>query len=709
MNPERSRPWIAPKCAWSMLLSVAGCACPPSAGAEAAGSAAVTITESAALYTLDNGLVTARVAKASGDLVSLRAGGLELLATILTPDGEPDLERDPPGENLTGLNRGMTDHQYGFWSHDAMGPKHTRVAVARITIDPRTNGGARGEVSVKGISGGRRMGTGPGSNAQGQFVADIEIRYTLGRGESGLHTYSIFEHLPAYGTTTLGEARVCFKLNDFFDWMLADGTPQRNRLYPPALRENKYNFTAVQSENPAFGWASTTRHVGFFLVNPALEYLSGGPTKVEFLCHRDTNAVAAPCVLNYWRSSHYGGANVTVAEGEHWTKVIGPIFLFVARGADPQALRREALAVQQRESARWPYDWVSGVDYPGRSQRAVVRGQLVLRDAVRPGVTLPGLQVGLTHPAYTVPAATAPGAGGAARQIDWQTDAKYYQYWARGDEDGRFAIPHVRAGTYTLHAIADGVLGEFAQTEVKVAAGRVIDLGRLEWKPVRRGRPLWEIGVPNRTAREFFKGDDYFHDGMPVQFAKLFPQGIRFVVGRSDFLRDWYYQHVPQADAAGIAAFEAAAAARAAPRPAPPPTAPPAAAVGAPPGARGARGGGIFGPPITGAASARAIAFEMASAPRGGRATLRLAICGTGTRTLEVALNDQPVGQLQQLTPDSTFGMGNGIQGLWYEREIAFEASLLRAGPNVLTLTVPAGPVTGGLLYDYLRLELDEG
>jgi rhamnogalacturonan endolyase len=215
--------------------------------------------------------------------------------------------------------------------------------------------------------------------------------------------------------------------------------------------------------------------------------------------------------------------------------------------------------------------------------------------------------------------------------------------------------------------------------------------------------------VPNRTAREFFKGDDYFHDGMPVQFAKLFPQGIRFVVGRSDFLRDWYYQHVPQADAAGIAAFEAAAAARAAPRSAPPPTAPPAAAVGAPPGARGARGGGIFGPPITGAASARAIAFEMASAPRGGRATLRLAICGTGTRTLEVALNDQPVGQLQQLTPDSTFGMGNGIQGLWYEREIAFEASLLRAGPNVLTLTVPAGPVTGGLLYDYLRLELDEG
>ena len=46
------------------------------------------------------------------------------------------------------------------------------------------------------------------------------------------------------------------------------------------------------------------------------------------------------------------------------------------------------------------------------------------------------------------------------------------------------------------------------------------------------------------------------------------------------------------------------------------------------------------------------------------------------------------------------------IRGLWYER--AFDAALLRPGTNTLTLTVPAGPVTGGVLYDYLRLELDE-
>jgi len=37
-----------------------------------------------------------------------------------------------------------------------------------------------------------------------------------------------------------------------------------------------------------------------------------------------TNRIAAPCVLNYWRSSHYGGAEVSVAAGEKWSKVIGP-------------------------------------------------------------------------------------------------------------------------------------------------------------------------------------------------------------------------------------------------------------------------------------------------------------------------------------------------------------------------------------------------
>lgn len=127
----------------------------------AAAKQKVTLNEDSETYILDNGIVTARIAKASGDIVSLRYKNMEMLGTFLTPDGLPDLKKDPPGANPDGLNKGMTDHQYGFWSHDAMGPKGTTPAVATISIDPKKNKGRRAEVSIKGISGGRKMGTGP--------------------------------------------------------------------------------------------------------------------------------------------------------------------------------------------------------------------------------------------------------------------------------------------------------------------------------------------------------------------------------------------------------------------------------------------------------------------------------------------------------------------------------------------------------------------
>ena len=33
----------------------------------------------------------------------------------------------------------------------------------------------------------------------------------------------------------------------------------------------------------------------------------------------------------------------------------------------------------------------------------------------------------------------------------------------------------------------------------------------------------------------------------------------------------------------------------------------------------------------------------------------------------------------------------------------------MNAGRNSLALTVPAGTLTGGVIYDYLRLELNDG
>src|SRR6185436_19362244 len=114
---------------------------------------------------------------------------------------------------------------------------------------------------------------------------------------------------------------------------------------------------------------------------------------------------------------------------------------------------------------------------PLKGERGTVTGQLVLNDAQAATTKLPGLTVGLAHPA---------GTDGAR---DWVHDAKFYQFWADGAEDGAFTITNVRPGKYTLHAFANGVLGEFAHAAVvTVEAGKTLDLKDLEWKPVRHGK-----------------------------------------------------------------------------------------------------------------------------------------------------------------------------------------------------------------------------
>jgi rhamnogalacturonan endolyase len=262
-------------------------------------TAPVTLTEDVETYTMDNGIVSVRISKVTGDLVSFRYNGLEMFATTLSPDFHPEAKGDTPSGNPNWNDPSISGRAHGYWSHDVMGVKGSIPAIPSITIDPKTNGGKIAEISIKAISKDRKMGTGPGTNpGEGNLTVDIELRYTLEQGASGVYTYSIFDHNSNYPLGQFGEARYCAKLAPFFDWMSVDTLV--DFYYPKDHNAgDKYVYTAVQSENPAFGWSSTTKNVGLFFINPSMEYMSGGPSKVEFMGHRDTNAEAAPCVLNY--------------------------------------------------------------------------------------------------------------------------------------------------------------------------------------------------------------------------------------------------------------------------------------------------------------------------------------------------------------------------------------------------------------------------
>lgn len=624
----------------------------------------VSLTEDVETYILDNGIVTARVSKVSGDLVSLRYYDEEMFSTKLDPDFHPTSHDSLDTVNPNWKNPEITGRAHGYWSHDAMGTRGSAAAIPSVTINPKKNGGKMAEVSVKAISKGRKMGTGPGTNpGEGNLAVDIEIRYTLERGASGVYTYCIFEHPADYPAGQFGEARYCAKLAPFFDWMSVD--KEVDLHYPKDHNAgDKYVYTAVQSENPAFGWSSTSKNVGLFFINPSMEYMSGGPTKVEFMGHRDTNIEAAGCVLNYWRSSHYGGAEAVIAEGESWDKIIGPFFIYANSGSDHDAIYADAKAQAAKEIAKWPYDWVKGVNYPLAKQRSSVSGKLQIVDPITPN-NFANLWVGLTAPEYVSPRPV----GAPKVTTNWQRDAKNYQFWTKGSADGSFEIGNVRAGSYTLYAFTDGVLGEFAKADVVVKEGEKLQLGTLEWKPLRYGEQVWEIGVPNRNASEFFKAEEHRDPEISLKYAQLFPNDISFEIGKSDWSKDWFFQHVPHN------------------------TDPDAKVLP------------FFGIRAIGKATPYEIVFDMDKAVE-GEAVLRLAMCATSVRALDINVNGKQAGSFPLKQTGDNVIVRHGSHGIWYETSFAFDAALLKAGRNSLTITLPEGSINNGVMYDYLRLEL---
>jgi rhamnogalacturonan endolyase len=714
----------------------------PPVVAKPAVNAPVTITDNGGTWTMDNGILKATISKANSHITTLIYHGFNIMG---------------PG---------------GIWE-STPGPG----AAQSITIDPSKNGGERGEVALKGAGGG----------------ITIEIRYTLERGLSGIYTYAIYRHGASSSAGSYGENRFINQLSSRFDWLSVDqdrnmamssqgdGGVQihakeqhilANGIYKNSV-EHKYSYCAEMYKLPAYGWSSIKDHVGVWFINPSMEYIGGGPTRIDLVCHLGAT------MLDYWTSGHYaGGAECNIPAGEVWNKVVGPIFVYLNElqsaqtttqaeldtlkategnptipaswTANSTALFHDALSEAKTIDAQWPFPWVQTPEYTQKSGRATVNGKLVLNDPQAATTKLPHLNVGLTHPDFNGPSSAFALRAGNGTTVTWEHDANYYQFWTVGSEDGTFSIANVLPGKYTLHAFADGVLGEYTNYNITVAAGQPVNLGNLEWKPVRYGKQVWDIGYPDRTGGKFYKGDgsNYWLWGWCVRYPLLFPNDITYTIGKSDYHKDWFFEQVPHGDttpwinpaakdpanqrfgwvkvqgsddwgqigrgrattwtikfnmdkaSTGQAALRIALAG--------------ADGMGGGGGARGGgeapRGGGAGagggggggaragrGAPPGGGAPAGGEGARAGGGPRGG---------GGGGGGLAIGVNGQNVGSIR---PTATNALRyNTDKGVWREYVQMFDAALLKAGENEITLTVPAGDLTSGVVYDYLRLELNE-
>ena len=616
-------------------------------GLRAAGQdSPVVVTEDADTATLANGIVSATVKKANGNLLSLRFRGLELVSR---GGGYWNIYGNTPGQPNT-EKKGMP-------------------SVVRISQNPAQNGGALGEITLRF----------PYLSQPNTVPLDIEIRYTLRRGDSGVYGWTIADHDPKYPPFDIAVSTVCLKLDpDVFDFLSVDGRRQRQmasaedwvkgtqlnlweaRRLNTGVRkgevEHKYDYNVLFSQTPAWGWSSTKRNVGLFIVNPSVEYINGSSVMVDYVGHIDVKASlpADPCLLFIWHSPHYGGRPIQIKANEHWRKIVGPFLFYCNAGENPEAMWKDSLARAAQEQKAWPYAWAEAPGYEHAEQRGSAAGRLVIHDPQAPGVSAAGAWVGMAQSPYTADFATR-----GPTIIDWQTDGKHYQYWTRADAAGRFTIPNARPGTYTLYAFTDGVLGEFSRAEARVEQGKTTDLGELTWTPVRFGRQLWEIGIPNRSAGEFRHGDHYWQWGLYNLYPQEFPNDVDFVVGKSDWRRDWNYVQPPRPD--GKDRWKN---------------------------------------------TTWRIRFNMDQAAK-GTATLRLAICGARGGPVDATLNGKSIGSTGEL-PESGVMHRDGIRATaLIERNLKFDASLFKPAENVIELTKHVRTWTDGVLYDYLRLELD--
>ena len=84
---------------------------------------------------------------------------------------------------------------------------------------------------------------------------------------------------------------------------------------------------------------------------------------------------------------------------------------------------------------------------------------------------------------------------------------------------------------------------------------------------------------------------------------------------------------------------------------------------------------------------------------------MRLAIASASPRSIDVGVNDQHAGSVKAIPYNATINR-DGIQGSWLEKDVSFDAALLKEGHNSIALTIPAGGLMNGIIYDCLRLEV---
>ncbi|KAJ8762543.1 hypothetical protein K2173_007982 [Erythroxylum novogranatense] len=616
---------------------------------------------------LDNGILQVNISKPQGSVTGIQYHGIDNLLEI--------------------LNR---ENDRGYWDIDWTG-NGTKGKKGDLDRLEGTNFGVivQNPEQVE-ISFTRKWST----SLAGEVVPlNIDKRYVMLQGSSGFFTYAIYEHLVGLPEFDLDNTRIAFKLRkDKFQYMAVSHTRQRFMplpddretprgqplAYPEAVLlvnpiepefkgevDDKYQYSCESRDLKVHGWISTDQLVGFWQITPSNEFRTGGPLKQFLTSHvGPTCLTLSPKVLH---STHYEGAAsiIRIEANEPWKKVYGPVFTYLnsaSNGPIPASLWDDAKKQAQIEVRNWPYAFVASEDYPKSSQRGSVQGRmLVLEGNVE--LSGSGAYVGLA----------VPGEVGS-----WQIESKGYQFWAQTDKNGGFLINNVRPGVYNLYAWVPGFIGDYKlNAPVNISSGSVINVGEIVYVPPRNGPTIWEIGIPDRTAVEFYipapnphyinklylHFDRFRQYGLWERYAELYPiQDLVFTVGTSNYSKDWFFAQVTRKK-----------------------------------------------DNITYEGTTWQIKFNLQEPNKSATYKLHLALATANNANLEVRINNPnatlPLFATGMIGKDNAIAR-HGIHGVYRLFSVEVAGAQLLSGNNTIFLTQAANiSPFQGLMYDYIRFE----
>jgi rhamnogalacturonan endolyase len=440
---------------------------------------------------LNNGIVDATINKSNAHITSYKFKGFEVLK-----------------DGYYSMDGGKAYSQ----------PNHCTVTVQSETAD-------RVDVAFKSI-------WHPGDRQQ---AFDIEAHYVIEKGTPGIYAYARLVHPGNYPLTSVGEWRYVWKVpSGVFDHIVVDSLRNMDlpneydfahaekTSIPEAVKlttgvragkyECKYEYSVSYHEVGTYGQTSSKHRIGAWMVLGGYDFLNDGPTQA------DLNAAAGGILVHFGRD-HYAGSGTQVAEGEAWEKTFGPFLLYLNEG-NVNTLWADARKRVSIEKSKWPYAWITGNnDFPPVAERGNAKGHFDAHDPYHSHLMSANGWIGLT----------APG-------VDWEKDSKHYQYWTKVASDGSFNMANVRPGTYTLHAFITGAVGEYSKQNIKIEAGKTTDVGNMNWSIDRnKGKLVWEIGIPDRTAREFKFGDQYFYPFMWETYSPALSNPLVYDASSNDW------------------------------------------------------------------------------------------------------------------------------------------------------------------------------